>query len=125
MSLEVTKIEVVGKTIKEFDPTHILFEDGCELKFFHNQDCCEYVGVEEVIGAPEDHVGATVISIEEVSENADCNYGIAQWTFYKFKTSAGYLTVRWRGESNGYYSIEVDWHVLGPDGEMLQGARKW
>lgn len=92
-------------------------EDGREFHFYHSQNCCESVRVEDVCGDLTDLVGSPILVAEEVSnedqpppEHAD-SY---TWTFYRYATAKGHVTVRWLGESNGYYSESVEFHVEEP-----------
>ena len=94
--------------------------DGVRWEFLHNQDCCEAVDIEDVCGDLEDLVGTPLLQAEEVvhSEGDEgCPpatvdvYESYTWTFYKFGTVNGRVTVRWFGSSNGYYSERVDLSV--------------
>ena len=90
--------------------------DGRTFKLYHAQDCCESVMVEDVVGDLTDLVGVPLLMAEEaISETdpEDHNAGETyrdsfMWTFYKLATIKGYVTIRWYGESNGYYSVSVD-----------------
>lgn len=112
----------IGKTILEIKGGKIydgelsfVFADET-LIFEHDQDCCEYVFIEDVDGDLQDLIGVPLLMCEEVS-NYDYDDGKNEerdsytWTFYKFATIKGYVTVRWLGESNGYYSESVDIRV--------------
>lgn len=111
--------ELVGKTftsVRNIDSERLQFEgDEGDYTFFHNQDCCESVYIEDVCGDLLDLVGTPILAAEEVSEDreklneSDEDY---QWTFYKFSTIKGSVTVRWYGSSNGYYSTSVTFDSL-------------
>ena len=88
-------------------------ESGDVFTFCHLQDCCENVYIEDISGDLEDLIGSPLFMAEEVSEDApECDeansHGCDKWYFYKFATGKGYVTVRWFGTSNGYYSTSVD-----------------
>lgn len=107
---------LVGKTISKIDGMEIGSEsvtiettDGYEFTMRHRQDCCEYVRVEDVVGDPEELIGAEVrVAEEREGESEVAEYGSQTWTFYTLRTNKGSIDIRWLGESNGFYSESVD-----------------
>jgi hypothetical protein len=99
-----------------------LFKDGRHFTMCHEQDCCEYVKVADVIGDLSDLQDATVIDAREEKSRTDPDgYNSNDeyresftWTFYVIQTNKGAVTIRWLGESNGYYGEEVDIELSGP-----------
>ena len=87
-----------------------LATDGSTFKFHHWQSCCENVSVEDVIGDVADLLDSPMLGAEEISEEEP--YAGSEsytWTFYRFWTAKGTVTVRWLGTSNGYYGEEVSY----------------
>ena len=84
----------------------VIFTSSCcrKFKMYHEQDCCESVYVSDVCGDTSDLVGAAVVSAEE----RIIELKTMTATFYDIQTTAGSVTIRWNGESNGYYSESVD-----------------
>jgi hypothetical protein len=89
----------------------VTFEnDEVRYVLYHDTDCCESVYVEEIIGDLEDLENLPLLISREDTNAEDpgtCNSESYTWTFYNFATYKGYVTIRFLGESNGYYSEEV------------------
>lgn len=89
----------------------VTFEnDKVRYTLYHSQDCCESVYVEEIIGDLEDLENLPLLIAREDTNAEDpgtCQGESYTWTFYSFATFKGYVTIRFLGESNGYYSEEV------------------
>lgn len=94
-------------------------DTGEKYELFHNQDCCENVTIEDIAGDLSDLIGSPILMAEEVTNSETNPEGFHEeyqdsftWTFYKLATIKGYVTIRWYGESNGYYSESVEWKNL-------------
>jgi hypothetical protein len=109
---------LVGRTLSAVTsaPDEIVFTEagsGKKWHLYHYQNCCENVYIEDICGDLQDLVGTPILKAEEVSnmpepENRPICDDSYTWTFYQFATIKGYVTVRWFGTSNGYYSESVD-----------------
>lgn len=114
---------MVGKVAVSVEQTYDRFtfawDDGGRTTFLHWQDCCESVTIEDVVGDLSDLVGSPIILAEEVTKEVDPEDPWhldphVTWTFYRFATEKGLVTVRWYGESNGYYSESVNHEYIPP-----------
>jgi hypothetical protein len=110
---------LLGKTLRSIsgvDESDIIFttSEGERYRMYHDQDCCEGVRIEDIDGDINDLVGTPLLQAEEVSDydGGELDEDSYTWTFYKFATIKGYVTLRWLGVSNGYYSEGVDFEKL-------------
>lgn len=132
--MEVKKFdELIGHymasvtVVKSTEGDELIFvrTDGKKFRFWHNQDCCEYVYIEDICGDLQHLTGAKILVAEErtqTNQDPDCrpqpdeddNYADSSytWTFYEFATIEGSVTIRWFGSSNGYYSESVDFEEV-------------
>lgn len=126
-SIPTAKIsELRGKTItniegleKDNDLVLIQCTDGSAYVMCHCQDCCECVDINDICGDVEDLLNSPITMAEEVIHSSGDDdlpeelkpedyWESFTWTFYKLATVKGYVTIRWYGESNGYYCEEVE-----------------
>jgi hypothetical protein len=110
--------KLLGKTVeritisKRNDAIELVTTDNTRFMMYHDQDCCESVYLEDVSGDLNDLIGSPILVAESVT-NTDAGpkdeYDDSfTWTFYKFATIQGSVTLRWYGTSNGYYSESVE-----------------
>lgn len=134
---------LIGKTLTSViqnGAEDIVFKtsEGKEFIMHHIQDCCECVTIDDVCGELEDLVDSPILYAEEATNGMNINpllltakdtWDVLKapmdvdnddgesdtWTFYKFGTNKGTVTIRWHGSSNGYYSESVYFDEVGKD----------
>lgn len=111
MSIELLLGKTITKIDKYDDEIHFYTDENEHYKMYHWQDCCENVYVEDIIGDLDDLIGSQILMAEEVSKDDEDAWESGTWTFYKLATAKGYVTIRWYGSSNGYYSESVSFHL--------------
>jgi hypothetical protein len=115
MNEQVPVYALLGRTIASYyeSDNELIFNtlDGQSYRFYHEQECCEDVHISQIDGDLGDLLNTPILMAEEItnecSEEDRNRCESFTWTFYKFATIKGYATIRWFGESNGYYSEKV------------------
>jgi hypothetical protein len=114
---------LVGKILTRIDITpekenvYFTTNEGTVYDMYHDQDCCETVRLEDMAGDLNDLLNSPVLQSEEYRSRDSYNPALEDddsftWTFYRIATVKGYVTLRWLGTSNGYYSETVQLRQL-------------
>lgn len=91
----------------------IVFKNSTEtFTLYHEQECCEDVYIESIVGDLTDLMDSEILVAEERKSSetpvSDSDYEDSfTWTFYSFRTIKGSVDIRFYGTSNGYYSESV------------------
>lgn len=115
--------KIIGKTMSsvvmpDIDSIQFVATDGSRYQMVHHGICCEHVTIEDVVGDLTDLVGSPILMADEETNSddlpsqSDPRPESYTWTYYKFATIKGYVTVRWYGSSNGYYSEQATFEEI-------------
>jgi hypothetical protein len=127
--------KLIGQTPVEIDgmkegseEVTIVTKEGGKLTLRYEPDCCASCSICQVDGDPMDLLGLPLQMCEESGNVPDHDMLTEQgagngasyhdesytWTFVRFATVAGYVTLRWYGSSNGYYREAPTAYYEGP-----------
>lgn len=114
LNVSVLKGKTLTKVSISEDKSEVYLStsDGLNYKMYHKQDCCEDVHLRDVAGELAWIIGEPLVEADEETSEDSEDYDHVTWTFYKFRTKNGFVTFRWYGSSNGYYSESVDLILL-------------
>lgn len=121
---EIAVIVLLGKTMTAVDRISsdlgdvIMFtgDTGEQWKMHHLRGGYATVYLDDIAGDLNDLVGTPITMAELVTNRGNPKdpewHDSSTWTFYKLATVKGYVTIRWYGTSNGWYSEDVSFHQI-------------
>jgi len=112
----VTIIEIIVDDLKQ----NMIFKlkNGDEYILYHQQNCCEQVEIDDINGDLDDLLNTPILKASEDTNRNEPRSPSDEsftWTFYNLSTIKGYVTIRWYGSSNGWYSEKVDFAKVERD----------
>ena len=111
-----TVVKIVGGVGSEQIELHCA--DGTVFKMWHEQECCEQVYCSDITGELSSLIGE-VVTLAEVrtadKSGVELSDAVGAWTFYEIQTMIDSVTIRWSGESNGFYSVCVRCEFMGAE----------
>lgn len=114
--------QLIGKTLTDVtisgrDSISFTADTGERWSMYYEPDCCASAQIEDIVGDPRDLIDSPIV-IAEVAYSQENPLSEHEesftWTFYKLATAKGYVTIRWYGSSNGYYSEEASFKRVTP-----------
>ena len=115
---------LVGKTLASIEgwtehSEELVFvtTEGERYHMWHQSDCCESVTLVDLDGEARNICGGPITSAHsETFDASKVSRGDSEtWTFYKIACGWQNATLRWVGESNGYYSESVSFALEVPE----------
>jgi hypothetical protein len=105
--------QVFSRVYEDPDYNAIVFErynsknNKVGFILYHEQDCCESVYIESVVGNLKDLENTPILMAEESEGDG--------FTFYKLATIKGYIDIRFNQDIDSYYSVSVNLVKMGAD----------
>ena len=107
----IDKLVITG----EVEKTKVYFYmEDLVYVLYHIPDCCESVELIDICGDTADFDNATICRAECNEQENETVDGSETYSFYRLDSDKGSIVLRWKGESNGYYSESVDFEAACP-----------
>ena len=102
---------LVGEVLSHVDESDgdllLTTQSGRQIRFYHDQECCESVYIEDQDGEWHELIGKVLTNVSESSDFSDDDLDCVQKTEFAFTADDTTVVSKWHGESNGYYSTDV------------------